>query len=147
MEIVLDDIISHYDQNQFYVKRRVRPYKYGSVSYSSEVKVYELLRSLDVAPKLIAHGIIYRRDWCGFYIVTERHGMSLLDKYFEKYLHDSYDGPGMTSVCPIINPDWFNHKFPDDLIPKGVVDQVRIFVISYIQLELFILTYMRVISS
>lgn len=121
----MDDLTSHYDQKQFYVKKKVHP----DISYRREVKIYKLVEGLNIALKLIEHGVIHHeeghRDWYATYIVTERYGVSLLNKYFDKHERGLFDGPGTGSSNALNNPDLFEEMFPSTRLSDDIRKQIQ----------------------
>lgn len=123
----LDTLTSIYDKEQFYVKKKICPISYP---HKREVEVYKLLEAEGIAPKLIDYGMFHHEepyiDWYATYLVLERHGISLLDKYFQKREQSLFDGPGMRSTVVVENPDLFDEMFPVTRLSNDIREQIRV---------------------
>lgn len=122
----LDDLTSQYNKEQFYVKKQIH-YGDNKIFYEREVNAHKILDPLGITPRLVAHDFIPNGDWFGSYFVTERHGVSLFDKYFASNKDVDcedwfYDGPGYPSNE---NSRWFDYFFPVEIMPRNIRKQIR----------------------
>lgn len=128
---VHEDLISftsEFSAETYYIKRKVI---YTLEFFEKEIHAYKVLAGLHITPKLISHGRTCYQDaeeyeWFGTYMVLEKYGVSVLEKYIPEHNWHDYSGPG-----PSYSDSFdFDEHFPLKWVPESVLSQIKMYLIK-----------------